>query len=85
MSKQRATFAKREREREKQAKAAAKRERRASLGDAGESAPEPGTGHDQDAVLADLARLHEAYEGGGIGLEDFEARRDELLARLRVD
>ena len=85
MSKQRATFGKRERERDKQAKAAAKRERRASRGENEASAPEPSTRHDQEAVLADLARLHEAYEDGGVGLEDFESRRDELRARLQVD
>ncbi len=86
MSKQRATFAKRQRDQEKQAKAAAKRERRASRPDSeDQTAPGAAASDDQAGVLAALARLHQAYDDGKVGLDDFEVRRDELRSRLRVD
>ena len=86
MSKQRATFSKRQRDQDKQAKAAAKRERRASRPDGDDAAPVDTTAnHDQEGVLAALARLHQAYDDGEVGLDDFEVRRDELRSRLRVD
>lgn len=86
MSKQRATFAKRQRDQDKQAKAAAKRERRQSRLDQDAEAAEPtGRVHDQEGVLAALAALHQSYEDGEVGLEEFELRRDELRDRLRVD
>ncbi|MDQ3680808.1 MAG: gas vesicle protein GvpG [Actinomycetota bacterium] len=84
MSKQRATFSKRQREGDKQAKAAAKRERRATR-DNESPVPESTEAYDQERVLAALAGLHQAYEDGEVSLEDFEARRDELRDRLRVD
>jgi len=34
---------------------------------------------------AQLAELHAAFDDGKMGLEDFEARRDELTSQLRVD
>lgn len=85
MGNQRATFSKLQRERDKQAKAAAKRERRASRANDPQPAPRPTSGDDQEAVLAALARLHQAFDDGNMDLEDFEARRDELRARLQVE
>ncbi|HSH60894.1 MAG TPA: hypothetical protein VK988_14905 [Acidimicrobiales bacterium] len=86
MSKQRATFSKRQRDQDKQAKAAAKRERRATRPDGEEESPPQAAGsHDQEGVLAALASLHQSYDEGEVGLEDFELRRDELRSRLRVD
>ncbi len=86
MSKQRATFSKRQRDQDKQAKAAAKRERRATRLDGEEGPPPDAAGnHDQEGVLAALASLHQSYDDGEVGLEDFELRRDELRSRLRVD
>lgn len=80
-------FAKRDREKARQAKAAAKRARRHGLDDGGsaesiDEAPEPTM--DQDAVLAALAALHEAYDAGRLELEDFEQQRAELTAQLRI-
>ncbi|MGD9998272.1 MAG: hypothetical protein AB7L17_11420 [Ilumatobacteraceae bacterium] len=40
---------------------------------------------DEGSVLAALARLHETYQEGELSLEAFEAERDELTSRLRVD
>ena len=85
MSKQRATFGKRQRELDKQAKAAAKRERRASRADQDQALPGPTSADDQERVLTDLADLHQSYEAGELGLEEFETRRDELRAGLRID
>jgi len=86
MSKQRATFSKRQRDQDKQAKAAAKRERRATRLDGGDEAPPETAGtYDQEGVLSALASLHQSYDDGEVGLEDFEVRRDELRSRLRVD
>ena len=85
MSKQRATFAKLQRDQEKQARAAAKRERRAARTGAGSGAPEPAGPQDQESILAALASLHQSYDDGVVGLEEFEARRDELRSKLRVD
>ena len=87
MSKQRATFSKRQRDQDKQAKAAAKRERRAaSRLDQEPAVPEaPNAADDQEGILTALAGLHQSYDDGEVGLEEFEARRDELRSRLRVD
>ena len=74
MSRRRTTFGKLQRDRDKQAKAQAKLER---------DAPAPEV--DQAEVLAQLAELHAAFDDGKMGLEDFEARRDELTSQLRVD
>jgi hypothetical protein len=85
MSKQRPTFGKLQRERDKQAKAAAKRDRRANRIDEQSDVVVDAPASDQGAVLAALATLHEVYEDGGLSTEDFEAQRDELRARLRID
>jgi hypothetical protein len=87
VSRRRTTFGKLQRDRDKQAKAQAKLERRAQRAEqsdeqeADAAAPEV----DQAKVLAQLAELHAAFDDGKMGLEDFEARRDELTSQLRVD
>ena len=87
MSKQRATAGKRQRELNKQTKAAAKRERRQRIAD--ESASEPVAGDSSeisDAELLELIEaLHNQFDSHEIDFETFEARRADLLARLKVD
>jgi len=68
-------------------KAAAKRERRqarpsvdgAPTGDSIEAR------ESQADVLAALAVLHEDYARGSLQFADFEAAKDELMRRVRVD
>ena len=87
MSRRRTTFGKLQRDRDKQAKAQAKLERKAQrVEQSDEEQPEaPAPEVDQAKVLAQLAELHAAFDDGKMGLEDFEARRDELTSQLRVD
>jgi hypothetical protein len=93
MGVQRTSFEKLQRERQKKAKAAAKRarrEERAAAADEPEADIEPADG---DALTllspAELLRMveivHERFEAGTIGLEEFEEKKTELLARLPVD
>ncbi len=85
MATRRTTFGKLERERQKREKAAAKRERRAALqsDDEDEAAPAEPT-PDEGAVLNALAEVHRRFDEGELDLEEFEARRDELRAKLTV-
>jgi hypothetical protein len=86
VSRRRTTFGKLQRDRDKQAKAQAKLERRAQRAEqSDEQAEAPAPEVDQAKVLAELAELHAAFDDGKIGLEDFEARRDQLTSQLRVD
>jgi hypothetical protein len=87
MANRRTTFGKLQRERDKKEKALIKAERRAArLEDKGEERAEPATATgDQDALLEALADLHRRFEDGGISIDDFEERRDQLTSRLRVD
>jgi len=88
MAKGRESFDRRQRERAKKAKADAKRQRRLTKDD---DAPEDGDepvvvqAVDEEAVLASLAKLHEAFEQERIGFEEFEEQRTELLARLQIN
>ena len=84
------TFSKMQREREKKERAAAKREKRQERTPAN-------TELDTSAVLtaegdlsaADLVRLVEAiqkeYDDGVIDLDEFEEKKQALLARVRID
>jgi hypothetical protein len=84
------TFSKMQREREKKERAAAKREKRQERNPAN-------TELDTTAVLtaegdlsaSDLVRLVEAiqkeYEDGTIDLDEFEEKKQALLARVRID
>ena len=88
MSRRRTTFGKLQRDRDKQAKAQAKLERRAERAEQGDD-HDDGAGNtseaDQATVLAQLADLHAAFDDGKITFDDFEARREELTSKLRVD
>jgi hypothetical protein len=81
------SFERRQRERAKKAKADAKRELRQSRGSATPAADEPPerTEADEGAILAELAQLHASFEDEAISLEEFEERREALLAQLHVD
>jgi hypothetical protein len=90
MAKGRESFDRRQRERAKKAKADAKRQRRLTKDDEGgegegeETAPAAPV-VDEEKVLAQLAKLHEAFEAERIGFDEFEEQRTELLARLQID
>jgi hypothetical protein len=92
MANRRTTFDKLQRERAKKAKAAAKRERRMDR-----SEPET-AGDAADAILADdgqklsatqllemVELIHGQLNAGEIGMEEFEAKKAELLASLPID
>lgn len=86
MAKKRTTFGKLQRERDKQQKQMAKRDRRINRDDDApdddESGAEAAVQYDEAQTLAALAALHEAFDDGRIGLDDFETQRDELRQRL---
>jgi hypothetical protein len=83
VSKQRASFGKRQREKDRQEKAAAKRDRRATrTGEEEDSSGAELSGEDEAKILAALAALHEAYDAERMDLDEFESARDALLARL---
>lgn len=88
MSRRRTTFGKLQRDRDKQARQRAKQERRAERAEQGsrdDATASPAPEVDQATVLAQLADLHAAFDEGKIGFEDFEARREELTSKLRID
>jgi hypothetical protein len=86
MARPRSTFGKLQRDQAKKARAKAKQEDRlARREERPESDDEPRAPEDQDALLAQFARLHEDLADGRISMEDFELRQEELRARLRVD
>ena len=90
MGKSRATFGKLQRERDKKAKAADKRERRLTRPDE-EAIEDPATNgqpsreYDESRLLEALAALHQSFEAGTVSPDEFEARREELTSRIRVD
>ncbi|HVF31851.1 MAG TPA: hypothetical protein VM933_02330 [Acidimicrobiales bacterium] len=83
------TFSKMQREREKKERAAAKREKRQDRSSA--DAPETSTvvTGEGDLSASDLVRLveaiHKEYEDGTIDLDEFEEKKQALLARVRID
>jgi len=86
VARQRTTFGKIMREREKQQRAQAKLEKRAERSsEDGDEVEETAPAHDQDDVLASLAKLHEAYDNEQIDFDTFEERRAELMSRIKVD
>ena len=86
MAKGKESFERRQRERAKKATADMTRERRLSRDDTEPDEPaEPKPVVDEEAVLAQLAKLHQDFEDEKVAFEDFEERRAELLARLQVD
>ena len=94
MGVQRTSFEKLQRERQKKAKQAAKRARREER--AANPEPDidlPAQSEDGEELvplspaelLQMVALVHERFEAGKIGLEEFEEKKTELLARLPVD
>jgi hypothetical protein len=82
----RTTFGKLERDRARQARNRAKLEKmaaRAERAGLSESPPETSAA-DQERIIEALARLHQAYAGGDMTLDDFEARREQLTNSLIV-
>jgi hypothetical protein len=87
MARPRTTVGKLQRDQAKREKAKAKQEdrlaRRADRSEADGEAPAPA--EDQEALLAQFARLHEDLADGRISIDEFESRQDDLRRRLRVD
>jgi len=87
MARPRTTVGKLQRDQAKREKARAKQEdrlaRRAERGGHDREGSEPA--EDQEALLAQFARLHEDLADGRISLDEFESRQDDLRQRLRVD
>lgn len=81
-----ARFQKRMREKAKQEKQAAKRERKAERAEAAETAEEPiaPDAPPEATVLERLAALHAQFADDAIGFDEFEERKQELLAQLDV-
>jgi hypothetical protein len=80
-----------ERDRAKRAKANAKRERRQErASDTAEPVeptppPQPGGRLSEAEVIDRLKVLHEKFDDGALGFDDFEEQKAALLARLAVD
>ena len=82
-----ARFQKRMREKAKQEKQAAKRERKAERAEAAEADDDDTPTSDappQETVLEQLATLHARFADDAIGFDEFEERKQELLAQLEV-
>jgi hypothetical protein len=81
-----ARFQKRMREKAKQEKQAAKRERKAERAEAADADSEATTDDTppQETVLEQLAALHARFADDAIGFDEFEERKQELLAQLDV-
>lgn len=83
------TFSKMQREREKKERAAAKREARQNKAAAGEGEETTTVIGEGDLSAADLVRLveaiHKEYEDGTIDLDEFEEKKQALLARVKID
>ncbi len=80
-----ASFRKRQREKAQRERAAAKFAKRTERAAADESPPEPGPPmREQQAVLADLAELHERFKAGKVTFDDFEDKKQQLTDELDV-
>ena len=85
MANRRTTFGKLQRERDKKEKALIKAERKAARLENKDEAPVQTAAGDQDALLDALADLHRRFEDGGMSIDEFEERREQLTSRLVVD
>jgi hypothetical protein len=74
---------KRQLEQARHERAARKKQRRLDRAASEPEAVEPLL--DQPSTLDALTRLHESFEAGSIGFEEFESTKQELIAQLRVD
>lgn len=79
-----ARHAKRDREKARMERAAEKRARRIERNDARQdsSPAEQVSSSDQDALLAELAALHQRFQDGAMTFEAFEEARDEVVEKL---
>jgi hypothetical protein len=71
-------------ERARREKQAAKKERKDQRA-AEPTAEVASLGMSQADVLQALAELHATFADGGVSLDDFEARKEELVLQLQVD
>ena len=85
MANRRTTFGKLQRERDKKEKALIKAERKAARLENKDEGPVQTAAVDQDAILDALADLHRRFEDGGMSIDEFEERREQLTSRLVVD
>ncbi len=78
---------KRQLEKDRREKAAAKRERRRTRAETDH--PDDVTvetdDRSQQQLLDELAALHERHARDGLTLEEFEARKNDLVSRIRLD
>lgn len=83
------TFSKMQREREKKERAAAKRERRQDRSATPDAAEDTTIATEGDLSASDLVRLveaiHKEYDDGTIDLDEFEEKKQALLARVKID
>lgn len=80
-----AKFQKRMREKAKQEKQAAKRERKAERAEAALVADDESTeAPPEETVLEQLAALHARFADDAIEFDEFEERKQELIAQLDV-
>ena len=74
---------KRQLEMARRERAARKRQRREDRAATQPEVVEPVA--DETATIAALTLLHESYDAGSIDFDEFEARKLELIAQLRID
>ncbi len=81
-----ASFQKRMREKQRQEKAEAKRQRKVErAAEAQAAADEPAEQVvPQDVILAKLAALHQRFDDDQIDFDEFEERKQELMAELAI-
>lgn len=87
MARPRTTVGKLQRDQAKREKAKAKQEDRLARRADRDTGTDDNLGpaEDQQALLAQFAKLHEDLADGRISIDDFELRQDDLRRRLRVD
>jgi hypothetical protein len=84
MSKRRTTYGKMQRERDRKERAVRKAERKATRAEEESTEPAGLDKTDEQSLIEALEDLHAKFADGAIDLESFEARRDELIARLTI-
>ena len=85
MARGKESFERRQRERAKKAKADAKRENRLNKPEASESDEPVEAKADEGMLLAELAQLHQAFDDEAISFDEFEERREALMAQISVE
>lgn len=91
MATRRTTAGKMQRDRAKKARATAKQERRqerlaaSETGEPAEDAPGGRVRVSEAEIIDRLTALHQRFEAGTVGFDDFEEEKAALLAHLSVD